>query len=108
MKGQEEEIEGKAGFTHVDSQLAVDAESGMLERLRDGHVGVLEVGVLAYERDAHGIEQALLTVLEKGGYYVCDTPAASRTLLLKLSIVFPAGHPFLCVPPIAFPPPRPR
>ena len=87
MKSQEEEVDEEAGVTHVDGQFAVDAESGMLERLRDGHVGVLEIGVLAHERDAHGVEQALLTILEKGGHYLCDKPAAPRTLLLKPSIV---------------------
>lgn len=50
----------KTSSSDLQVELAVTSERGMLKRLDDGHIRVLQVGVLADKRDCHLIEQAFL------------------------------------------------
>ena len=58
-------------FDPVDGQLPVDPERRMLKGLRNRHVRVLEVGVLANKGDGDGVEEAFLTIREKIRVSIC-------------------------------------
>ena len=48
-------------WTNGDDELARALESGMLERLDHGSVGIVQGGVLANENDADGVKQSLVS-----------------------------------------------
>lgn len=50
--------------TNLEIELAVTSEGGMFKGLDDGHIRVLQVGILADESDCHLIEQPFLSRTE--------------------------------------------